>query len=124
MASSQRVARLREEVKRETSDILYKMKDPRLGFITVTDAEVSRDMGYVRIFVSIMGDAEAVERTMEALQAGTGYVRTELGRRIRLRHTPEIVFRLDRSVEQGARIEEIITELHKNEGNRESGYDG
>lgn len=113
MASEQRVARMREEVKRDASDIISKMKDPRLGFVTVTDAEVSRDLRYVHIFVSVLGDAQAVEKSMEALRSGTGYVRTEIGRRLQLRHTPEISFKIDESARQGARIDEILAGLNK-----------
>jgi ribosome-binding factor A len=112
MASEQRVARIREEIRRDASEVISKMKDPRLGFVTVTDAEVTRDLRYVRIFVSVLGDAEAVEKTMIALQSGIGFIRSELGQRLKLRHTPEITFKLDESVQRGASIEALIAQIH------------
>lgn len=108
MAGGQRLERLREEFKREAADIIRRMKDPRLGFVTVTDAEISNDVRHVKIFVSILGDPAERERTLSGLERAAGHVRTELGRRIRLRHTPEIVFRFDPSAERGLRINQLL----------------
>jgi ribosome-binding factor A len=115
VASEQRLQRLREEIKRIASDILKRMKDPRLGFVTVTDVEVSKDLRYVWIYVSVLGEAESVEETVTALKSGVGHFRSELGSRISLRHTPSVTFRLDRSAEKGARIEALLAELHSEE---------
>lgn len=109
--AGQRVARIREEVKKEASDIIRRLKDPRVGFVTVTDTEVSSDMRYVKIFVSVLGSEEEKQKTMEALHRATGFIRTELGGRIRLRHTPEIHFKFDESIERGARIFELLREV-------------
>ena len=106
-----RSERIREDFKRETSDILRKMKDPRIGFVSVTDVEMSRDLRHAKIYVSIFGDDEAKAQTLEALHHAQGFVRSELGRRIRLRHTPEISFRLDDSIERGHRINRLLREL-------------
>lgn len=107
-----RVARLREEIRKEASDIIQRrMKDPRIGFTTVTDVEVSADLRHVKIFVSVLGDEEARARTVEGLERAKGFVRTELGRRIRLRHTPEIQFAYDPSLERGARLMRLLSEL-------------
>ena len=106
-----RAERIREDFKRETSDILRKMKDPRIGFVSVTDVEMSRDLRHAKIYVSIFGDDEAKAQTLEALHHAQGFVRSELGRRIRLRHTPEISFRLDDSIERGHRINRLLREL-------------
>lgn len=111
-----RVERVREEIKREVTDILRRMKDPRLGFVTVTDVEVSSDLQYVKVYVSVLGDEEARKQTLLALERATGYVRTEIGSRIRLRRTPEIGFRFDPSVEHGARINEILISFKAQEG--------
>lgn len=115
MASEQRVQRLREEIKRIASDILKRMKDPRLGFLTVTDVEISKDLRYVRIYVSVLGEAGSAEETFAALQSGAGFFRSELGARVRLRHTPSITFKLDESAQKGARIEALLAELHHGE---------
>lgn len=111
MSSPQRVKRIREEIKKVTAEIIREMKDPRIGFVTVTDAEVSKDLRHVRLYVSIYGDEEAKQKTLEGLHAATGFVRTELGRTIRLRHTPEISFHFDASIEHGARINQLLAEL-------------
>lgn len=118
MASPQRVARLNEEIKRHVSDILRTMKDPRLGFVTVTDVELTSDLRYVRIYVSVLGGAEDIERTMQALQSGGGHVRSQLGQRLTLRYTPEVSFRLDRSAEIGSHIDQLLAQLHKDEEER------
>ncbi|NMB24592.1 MAG: 30S ribosome-binding factor RbfA [Firmicutes bacterium] len=111
MATQQRVERIREAIKQEASDIIRQMKDPRIGFVTVTDVEVSRDLRHVKIFVSVLGDEEARQTSLDSLEGATGYIRTEIGQRVRLRHTPEIAFRWDGSLEQGARISKILADL-------------
>lgn len=111
MSSRQRVQRVREEIKKEVSDIIREMKDPRIGFVSVVDVEVSNDLRHAKIFVSVYGDEAAKKESLAGLEAATGYIRTEIGRRIRLRHTPEIVFRLDSSIERGARINQLLNEI-------------
>jgi len=111
--------RLQEEFKRETSDILQKMKDPRIGFVSVTDAEISQDLRHVKIFVSVFGSEEDKERTLAALEHARGFIRSELGMRIRLRHTPEITFRLDDSIERGQRINQLLRMVASEEGTDE-----
>ncbi|MGE5574393.1 MAG: 30S ribosome-binding factor RbfA [Bacillota bacterium] len=107
-----RVERVAEAIRSEAADILARgIKDPRLGFATITDVEVSEDLRHVKIFVSVMGDKTQVDETMAALESATGFVRGEIGRRIRLRHTPEIVFRYDTSIRRGARVFELLREI-------------
>lgn len=106
-----RSERIREEFKREMSDILRKMKDPRIGFVSVTDVELSRDLRHAKIFVSIYGDEEEKENTLAALVHAQGFVRSEIGQRIRMRHTPEIAFRLDDSIERGDRINRLLRSM-------------
>ena len=106
---SVRLARLRELFKVEISAILHReMKDPRIGFVSVTDVEISPDLRHAKAFVSILGDAEAKAKTMAGLENAQGFIRTELGRRIRLRRIPEILFRLDESIERGARVQHLL----------------
>ncbi len=110
--TSPRIARLREVFKEETSAILQRdMKDPRIGFVSVTDVELSPDLRHARIFVSVYGDAEAKARTMEGLRNAEGFVRTELAHRIRLRYTPEVTFRIDDSIEQGDRVNRLLRQV-------------
>jgi len=94
MATSRRVSRVAELIKREVSQmLLYGIKDDReVGMVSVTDVDVSGDLQHAKIFVSIYGTEEAKVETMAGLKSATGYVRSELGQQIRLRRTPEVVF--------------------------------
>jgi ribosome-binding factor A len=122
---SVRRARLREQFKKEVSAILQReMKDPRIGFVSVTDVELSMDMRHAKIFISILGDAEAKAKTMTTLGNAQGFVRKELGRRIRLRYIPEILFKLDESIERGVRVQRLLREVAEVEGERRSDVPG
>jgi ribosome-binding factor A len=104
-----RLARLRELFKAEISAIVHKeMKDPRIGFVSVTDVDLSPDLRHAKVFVSILGDEAAKARTMAGLASAQGFIRTELGSRIRLRRVPELLFRLDESIERGARVQRLL----------------
>lgn len=114
MATDRRVARVAELIRREVSQLLFSgIKDDRVGtgMVSVTDVDVSGDLQHAKIFVSIYGTDEARSSTMAGLKSATGYVRSELGRRIRLRRTPEIVFLEDRSIERGTKVLSLINRL-------------
>lgn len=123
MASPQRVQRLREFIREEVSDILHRgTKDPRIGFVSVTDVELSNDLRHAKVYVSVLGSEEERTRTMDALQRAVGFVRSELAKRLRTYHTPEIQFRLDTSIERGTRVLQLLRELGMSEGGKgESG---
>ncbi|HHW13896.1 MAG TPA: 30S ribosome-binding factor RbfA [Firmicutes bacterium] len=112
MAGGTRVERLADRARLEIADILRKMKDPRIGFVSVTEVEASPDLRHLKVFVSIMGSEEERQRTMEALEHARGYIRTELGGRIQLRYTPEVVFKYDPSLARGSRVIELLSQLH------------
>lgn len=115
MANDRRVARVASLIKREVSQMLMSgIKDDRVGagMVSVTDVEVSGDLQHAKVFVSIYGTDEARAETMEGLKAATGYVRRELGQRIRLRRTPEVLFREDRAVERGTRVISLLNQLN------------
>ncbi len=125
MASPQRVQKLREFIREEVSDILHRgAKDPRIGFVSVTDVELSSDLRHARVYVSVLGSQEERERTMEALQRATGFVRTELARRLRTYHTPEIQFRLDPSIERATRVLQLLRQLRTSQGGSEGEGEG
>jgi len=114
MANDRRVARVASLIKREVSQMLMsEIKDDRVGagMVSVTDVEVSGDLQHAKIFVSIYGTDEARAETMAGLEAATKFVRREIGQRVRLRRTPEILFREDRAVERGTRVLSLINEL-------------
>jgi ribosome-binding factor A len=113
-----RVGRVGEQIKKELSMIFQsEFKDPRLGFVTVTGVEVTNDLSQAKVYLSVLGTEEQKEATLRALAKGTGFLRGELGRRIRLRHTPELIFKFDASVEYGSRIEEILQKINNGEIN-------
>ena len=116
MATSRRVSRVASLIKREVSQMLITgIKDDRVGsgMVSVTDVDLSGDLQHVRIYVSIYGTEAARSETMEGLSAATGYVRGELGRRIRLRRTPEVVFMEDTGLERGSRVLTLINQLSR-----------
>lgn len=120
MATSRRVSRVAELVKREVSQMLiHGIKDDRVGagMVSVTDVEVSGDLQHAKIFVSIYGTEEAKAQTMAGLKSATGYVRSELGSRIRLRRTPEVMFVEDRSIERGTRVLSLLNQLNDSRPN-------
>ncbi|HUY41207.1 MAG TPA: 30S ribosome-binding factor RbfA [Candidatus Dormibacteraeota bacterium] len=105
MPSKQRIARIDHEVQRILGMLVtQELKDPRLGFVTVTRAEVSDDLHQCKVFVSVIGDREQAERSLVALRHAAGFLRGELGHRIELRHTPELVFIEDRSTERAIEL--------------------
>jgi len=109
---TKRAARVKEAMKKEISDILQReIKDPGIGFVTLTDVEVSKDLRYVNVYVSVYGSQESKTESMEALERAKGFIRTEIGKRIRLRHTPEINFHFDDSMERSERIFRILKEF-------------
>jgi ribosome-binding factor A len=117
MASGQRVEKLREFIRDEVGQILQQgLKDPRIGFVSVTDVEVSGDLRHAKIFVSVLGGEEERQQTMEGLRSATGFVRTELARRLKIHHTPQIQFRLDDSIERGTRVVQLLRELGTEHG--------
>lgn len=121
MATSRRVEKVSSLIRREISQMLISgIKDDRVGagMVSITHVDVSKDLQHAKIFISIYGNEDAKSDTMEGLKACTGFVRRELGHRIRLRHTPEIRFIQDSSLEQGDRLIDLINRInpHPEEG--------
>lgn len=111
MLDYRRADRLGDLIQREISDILQRrIKDPRIGFCTILRVDVSRDLRHAKVFVSIMGTEDQQKNTLAGLKSATGFIRREIGHRIMLRHTPEIVFRIDRSVDHSFRIAQLLKE--------------
>ncbi len=112
-----RVRRVAEQIKKDIGGIInYEIKDPGVARITsVTDVDLSRDLRHASVYVSIYGTNAEKEATLQALNRAAGFIRSEVGKRIRLRYTPEINFRLDNSIEYGAYIERVIKSLKEEE---------
>jgi ribosome-binding factor A len=120
MATSRRVSRVAELIKREVSQMLVNgIKDDRvgMGMVSVTDVDVSGDLQHAKIFVSIYGTEEAKAETMAGLRSATGYVRSELGARVRLRRTPEVIFIEDNSIERGTKVLTLLNQLRQERTN-------
>lgn len=109
---STRQEKVREFLKVEVSRIIQtRMRDPRLGFVTVTDAEVSKDLRHAKIFVSVLGSDEERDRSLATLQSAAGFIRGEFGKHSSMKVLPEISFRFDTSVEHGSRIFELLQQV-------------
>ncbi|MDI3310806.1 MAG: 30S ribosome-binding factor RbfA [Thermoanaerobacterium sp.] len=112
-----RVGRLSEEIKKEVSQMIFEeIKDPRISSMTsITDIEVSKDLRYAKIYISVYGSDDEKKNTLEGLKSATGFIRHELGKRIKLRYIPELIFEIDNSIEYGAHISKILKDLDKQE---------
>ncbi len=111
-----RSRRLAELLKEEISDIILReVKDPRIGFVSLTDVEVSGDLRHAKVFVSVIGSEQERKDTMDGLKQATGFIRKLVGERITVYHTPEILFRYDNSIEHGIHINELIKEVRAEE---------
>ena len=120
MAEGKRSDKVADLIRKEVSDLLMtSVKDPRIGFVTVTRVAVSNDCRQAKVYFSVMGTAQEQQRAVQGLASATGFVRRELGRRISLRYTPEILFQFDPSVEYSIHMEEVFHELEKERRKRE-----
>lgn len=101
--------RIDHEIQRVLGTLIsQELKDPRMGFTTVTRVEITQDLHHAKVFVSIIGDRHVAAQTMEALSHAAGFLRGELGREIKLRHTPELVFVEDRSTERAINLSKTL----------------
>lgn len=106
-----RSARVSDLLREEVADIvMHKLKDPRLGFITVTGAKVSDDLRHSIIFISVLEDSKQ-EETLRILGSSARFIRNELSRRIKMKFIPDLVFRLDESIRYGAKIDRLLDEV-------------
>ncbi len=112
-----RADRVGDQIRAELADILLKKtKDPRVGFVTITRVELSDDLKHAKVFVSVLGDEQARKDTLKGLKSAGHFMRGELGRRLKMRYTPELAFVLDTSIEKGAHTLDILRHLKIDEG--------
>ncbi len=110
---SVKIDRISSNIIKEISYILaYEVKDSDIKFVTVTDCKLSSDLSYAKIYVTVLDDTKR-ESTMKALNEASGFIRKELADRIEVRHTPELEFIYDESIEYGKKIEDIIEKIHE-----------
>ncbi|MBM7613708.1 ribosome-binding factor A [Alkaliphilus hydrothermalis] len=108
-----RVSRLNEELRKEISDIIRNdLRDPRIAPMTsIIEVDCTRDLSYATVYISVLGSEQEKKDTIDALKSSSGYVRREVGRRIKARITPEILFKLDNSIERGVEMHKTIARV-------------
>lgn len=114
-----RADRVGDLIRNELADILLrKTKDPRVGagFVTITDVKVSDDLRHARVLVSIYGDEDARRETLKGLRSASHFMRSELGKRLKMRNTPELAFHIDESIERGADMLDKLRKLNIDKG--------
>jgi ribosome-binding factor A len=120
-----RSERVSDLLKREIGDIVEKdLKDPRIGFVTIMKVEVSADLRHARVFFSVFGEPRIQEETWRGLDSAKFFIQGEVGRRLRLRYTPELSFQFDHSVEHGLHISNLIKTLRKGRDDEPEGGRG
>ena len=111
---SQRTDRLDSQIRAELAELLHReMKDPRVGFATITRVETARDLGSAKVWVSIMGSDDEREQTMKALADAAPWLRRQLGSRLTVRHVPQLIIRHDDSIEAGDRVLRLLREIEE-----------
>ena len=114
--SELRVRKVQEFIKQEVSQmLLHDLKDPRIGFVTVTEVKVTGDLREATIYVSLFGKPEEKKASLDALNNSRGFVRRELGQRLKIYYTPEISFAEDASLDYGMHIDGLLKKIHKDE---------
>jgi ribosome-binding factor A len=117
---SVRTTRVAEQMKKEIAAIIeHQVKDPRIGFITITNVELSNDLRHAKIFFSSLGNEEQQKKSLEGLENAKGFIRKEVAQRIQLRYAPEILFRIDNSIEHGVKISQILSKIKSDEAEKE-----
>ena len=114
MAQGRRVERVAALIRREVSELLVTgIKDERvsLGMVSITNVDVAGDLQHCKIFVSVYGSAEVQQQALEGLRSASNYVKGELGRRLNMRRTPEVIFQLDRGIEKGTSVLGLLNQL-------------
>ncbi|NLW22326.1 MAG: 30S ribosome-binding factor RbfA [Tissierellia bacterium] len=123
--NNKRISRISEEIKKVVSELISReIKDPRVSPMTsVTKVEVTKDLSYAKIYISVLGDKGVKEDTLEGLQSAKGFIRREISNRINLRHVPEPVFYLDESIEHGLYISKLIEKVNEEDKNKRGDID-
>lgn len=109
------MARVSEEIREVLAEEIQRLKDPRMGFVTVTGVKVTPDLRHARVFYTVYGDEKAHAGTRAALKHSLKYLRGVVGREVRLKFTPDLVFEEDPALTEGGRIEELLREVHRDE---------
>src|SRR4051794_2727173 len=117
---TERMRRVNESVREVLSEALGELKDPRIGFVTITGVDTSADLRHARVYVSVLGSKRKRDRTLAALASAHGVLQGRLGGELRLKRTPQLTFQYDPTVEDGVRMSQLIDELVPPEHDAES----
>ena len=113
--STARPARVAQQIQQEIAQLLGRgaIKDPRVGYVTITGAEIDRELRHATVYYSLIGEAAEKEETQRGLDSAAGFLRRELAKTLKLRHAPELHFKFDASIEHGDRIERLLRDVKK-----------
>jgi ribosome-binding factor A len=118
--STQRTYRVGELIQQEISAIILRgLRDPRVGFVTITSVDVTSDLRYAKVYFTVMGEDSDASETQQGLDSAVPFLRRELGKRLKLRHVPELVFKYDTSISYGNHIESLLKEAGMGENDEE-----
>jgi ribosome-binding factor A len=112
---SQRTERVQKLARQVLGEAIQDLKDPRIGFTTVTAVRISTDLRHARVLVSVLGSEEEQKETMEGLESAKPHLRKELGRQVRMKYLPELTFQLDRQAEEAEHLESLLRTLNKDD---------
>ena len=122
--ATRRQKQVAELLHQEISQLIqYRTQDPRLGFVTVTDVEISPDLRQARVYVTVLGDDVDAQSTLEGLASASGYFRRELGQSLALRYVPQLSFQLDTSLEYGLHIDNILDSIKEEQDAEDAGQE-
>jgi ribosome-binding factor A len=125
VSGGRRSERLGEEVREEVARIIAEgLKDPRIGFVTVTRVDLTADLRNARVYVGVLGDRAQRDKTLAGLRQAAGFIRRELGKRIRVRHTPELEFKYDSGLDATDRVARLIEETRAEPRSTDEGEAG
>ncbi len=112
---TQRTDRVEKLARQVLGEAIANLKDPRIGFATVTAVRITPDLQHARVMVSVLGTAEEQEATMKGLQSAKAHLRSELGRQVRMKYSPDLTFQLDHGPEEAERLESLLRKIHEEE---------
>ncbi len=118
--SSIRLHKINELLRREISDVIHsEVKDPKVGFVTITNVDVTKDLKYAAVRISVLGEDKKKQSTIRCLNNAAGFVQHILSTRIRLRSMPKIIFKLDTTIDHSLRVQQLLEEIHNKEKNND-----
>ena len=112
---SQRLEKVQKLARQVLGEAINDLKDPRIGFATVTAVRVSADLRHARVWVSVMGSKEEQDKTLEGLNSAKSHLRSELGHQVKLKYLPELQFEIDHQIDEALRVEQLLHDLHPEE---------